>query len=232
MSIVTPLAVIRGVTQGGGLAVLLYDPFSLMVWAAAIIGFVLWGRGLFCGWLCPFGAMQEFAHHAGRRLGLPEWEPPRSLGRALLWTGPVALAGLIAVAFIAPDHAETVAEIEPFKTAITMHFDRPWPYVLWAGGWLAVSMVWFKGFCRSICPLGALMRIGGVLRLRRWIPRRAACGSPCQLCRVRCKYDAIAPKGEIRYSECFQCLDCVKIHDDPGQCVPLILKVRGRRMAA
>lgn len=232
LSIVTPLAVIRGVTQGGGLAVLLYDPFSLMVWAAAIIGFVLWGRGLFCGWLCPFGAMQEFAHHAGRRLGLPEWEPPRSLGRALLWTGPVALAGLIAVAFIAPDHAETVAEIEPFKTAITMHFDRPWPYVLWAGGWLAVSMVWFKGFCRSICPLGALMRIGGVLRLRRWIPRRAACGSPCQLCRVRCKYDAIAPKGEIRYSECFQCLDCVKIHDDPGQCVPLILKARGRRMAA
>ena len=76
------------------------------------------------------------------------------------------------------------------------------------------------------------MRIGGVLRLRRWIPRRAACGSPCQLCRVRCKYDAIAPKGEIRYSECFQCLDCVKIHDDPGQCVPLILKARGRRMAA
>ena len=144
----------------------------------------------------------------------------------------MALAGLIAVAFIAPDHAETVAEIEPFKTAITMHFDRPWPYVLWAGGWLAVSMVWFKGFCRSICPLGALMRIGGVLRLRRWIPRRAACGSPCQLCRVRCKYDAIAPKGEIRYSECFQCLDCVKIHDDPGQCVPLILKARGRRMAA
>ena len=231
LSIVTPLAVIRGMVQGGGLAVLLYDPFSLMVWAAAFIGFVIWGRGLFCGWLCAFGAMQEFAHHAGRRLGLPEWEPPRSLGRALLWTGPVALGALVATAFLAPDQAEAVAEIEPFKTAITMHFDRPWPYVAWAVGWLALSMVWFKGFCRSICPLGALMRIGGVLRLQRWIPRRAACGSPCQLCRVRCKYGAIAPKGEIRYSECFQCLDCVKIHDDPTQCVPLILKAKGRRMA-
>ncbi|MBU3028913.1 4Fe-4S binding protein [Paracoccus marinaquae] len=232
LSIVTPLAVIRSAVQGGGLAVLLYDPFSLLVWVAAILGFLLWGRGLFCGWLCPYGAMQEFAHHLGRRLGLREWQPPRAVGRALLWSGPVALVLLVATAFLAPQHAETVAEIEPFKTAITTHFARPWPYVLWAGGWVAVSLVWFKGYCRTLCPLGALMRLGGLLRLRRWIPRRAECGSPCQLCRVRCRYDAIAPKGQIRYSECFQCLDCVTIHDDPAQCVPLRLQARGRRLAA
>ncbi|WP_366466269.1 4Fe-4S binding protein [Paracoccus methylarcula] len=232
LSIVTPLAVIRGVTQGGGLAVLLYDPFSLLIWLTAIPGFFLWGRGPFCGWLCPYGAMQEFAHHLGRLLGLPQWEPPRSWGRALLWTGPVALAGLVATAFLAPEKAESVAEIEPFKTAITTYFMRPWPYMAWAAGWLVLSMIWFKGFCRSLCPLGAMMRLGGLLRLRRWIPRRAECGSPCQLCRVRCRYDAIAPGGDIRYSECFQCLDCVRIHDDARQCVPLILKAKGRRAAA
>ena len=231
LSIVTVLALLRGLREGG-LAVLLYDPFGLLVWAAAILGFLLWGRGFFCGWLCPYGALQEFAHHIGRRLGLPQWEPPRSLGRALLWTGPLALAGLVIIAFAAPGQAEKAAEIEPFKTAITMHFDRPWPYVLWAGGWIAVSAVWFKGFCRTLCPLGAAMRLGGLLRLRRWIPRRAECGSPCQLCRVRCRYDAIAKDGAIRYSECFQCLDCVKIHDDPKTCVPLVLAARRERRAA
>jgi polyferredoxin len=89
----------------------------------------------------------------------------------------------------------------------------------------------FKGFCRYLCPLGALMAIGGVLRLRRWIPRRDECGSPCQLCRVKCNYEAITPSGEIQYSECFQCLDCVTIHDDADQCVPLILKGRAARRA-
>ena len=232
LSIVTPLAVLRGLIQGGWLAVLLYDPFSLVIWVVALAGLVLWGRGLFCGWLCPYGAMQEFAHHAGRRLGLPEWRPAPSLGRALLWTGPLALAGLALTAILAPAHVETVAEIEPFKTAITTHFLRPWPYVLWAGGWLVLSMVWFKGFCRSVCPLGALLRIGDALRLRRWIPRRAECGSPCQLCRVRCRYDAIAATGQVRYSECFQCLDCVTIHDDPRRCVPLILAARSKVRAA
>jgi len=72
------------------------------------------------------------------------------------------------------------------------------------------------------------MAIGGMIRGRDWIARRAECGSPCQLCRVKCKYGAIEPTGKIQYSECFQCLDCVTIHNDRRQCVPLILADRGR----
>ncbi|MEO0363122.1 MAG: 4Fe-4S binding protein, partial [Pseudomonadota bacterium] len=83
---------------------------------------------------------------------------------------------------------------------------------------------------RYVCPLGALMAVGGVLRGRDWIARRAECGSPCQLCKVKCAYGAIKPTGEIRYAECFQCLDCVQIHDDREQCVPLILAAKGRRL--
>lgn len=228
LSIVTALAVLRAAVEGGSLAVLVYDPFSLLVWAVAILGLFLWGRGLFCGWLCPFGAMQEFAHHAGRLLRLPEWNPPARWDRRLKWVKYVALAGLVAIAFVRPDAAETAAEIEPFKTAVTTFFQREWYFVAYALFWLGLGMVTFKGFCRYLCPLGALMALGGVLRLRKWIPRRAECGTPCQLCRVRCRYGAIERSGKIDYSECFQCLDCVSIHDDKAQCVPLILAARRR----
>ena len=232
LSIVTVLGVIRTGVFGGSFNFLAYDPFGTLVWIVAILGFVLWGRGLFCGWLCPFGALQEFAHHLGRLLRLPQWEVSRAWDQRLKWIKYVLLAGLIATIFIAPDSTDKVAEIEPFKTAITVFFVRDWYYVLYAAFWLILGMVTFKGFCRYVCPLGAFMAIGGMIRTRSWIPRRADCGSPCQLCKVKCKYGAIKQTGEIQYDECFQCLDCVTIHDDPAQCVPLILAARGKRKAA
>ena len=71
LSIVTVLAVLRSVVDGGGFSYLLYDPFSLAIWGIAIFGFVLWRRGLFCGLFCPFGALQEFAHYIARALRFP-----------------------------------------------------------------------------------------------------------------------------------------------------------------
>ncbi|MDX3975293.1 4Fe-4S binding protein, partial [Shinella sp.] len=184
--------------------------------------------GLFCGWLCPFGAMQEFAHHAGRLLRLPQWNPSPLWDRRLKTGAWLSLAGLIAVTFLAPAKIETAAEIEPFKTAVTTLFQREWYYVAYAVFWLLLAATTFKGFCRYVCPLGAVMALGGMLRTRRWIPRRVECGSPCQLCRVRCPYGAIRKAGDIAYRECFQCLDCVSIHDDKAQCVPLVLAQRKR----
>jgi NosR/NirI family transcriptional regulator, nitrous oxide reductase regulator len=230
LSVVTPLAMLRTGLDGGSLAFLLYDPFSLLIWAVAILGFVLWGRGLFCGWLCPFGALQEFAHHAGRLMRLPEWNPSARWDRRLKGLKYVLLAALVGVTILAPAHLDKAAEIEPFKTAITTFFLREWPYVAYAALWLIFGLFTFKGFCRWVCPLGALMAIGGLFRGRDWIARRAECGSPCQLCRVRCRYGAIKATGQIEYSECFQCLDCVTIHNSTSACVPLILAGRGRSL--
>lgn len=229
LSVVTVIAVLRAALGNGSFAVLLYDPFSLLIWIVAIAGFVLWGRGLFCGWLCPFGALQEFAHHIGKALKLKQLNVPDWLDLHLRKAKYITLFGLIFVAFFAPRYADKASEIEPFKTAITVIFVREWYYVLYAVFWLVIGMVTFKGFCRYVCPLGAFMAIGGRLRGHDWIARRDDCGSPCQLCRVKCKYGAIEKSGRIQYDECFQCLDCVTIHDSDRLCVPLILKAKKER---
>ncbi|MCV6596403.1 MAG: 4Fe-4S binding protein [Mangrovicoccus sp.] len=229
LSIVTVMATITTLAQGGSLGFLAYDPFSALIWIAVILGFILWGRGLFCGWLCPFGVLQEFAHKVGRLMRLPQLRVGDRADWWLVRFKYLAFAGLIATALIAPEHVDSAAEIEPFKTAITVFFVREWYYVAYAAFWLLLGMVLFKGYCRYVCPLGAFMAIGGLLRGRDWIARRAECGSPCQLCRVKCDYRAIKPSGEIAYSECFQCLDCVEIHEDESQCVPLILAAKKAR---
>ncbi|WP_136439945.1 4Fe-4S binding protein [Pacificoceanicola onchidii] len=230
LSIATPIAVARTALDGGSYAFLLYDPFSLMIWAVSLIGFVFWGRALFCGWLCPFGALQEFAHHLGRFLRLPQIEPNAVWDTRLKGLKYVVLAGFVALLFTRPEAIDTAIEVEPFKTAITTFFIREWYFVAYAVGLLLLSMVLFKGFCRYLCPLGAVMAVGGLLRGRDWIARRTECGSPCQLCKVKCNYKAIAPSGKVQYSECFGCLDCVTIHDDSAQCVPLILAAKGRSL--
>ncbi len=223
LSIVTVIGVIRTAFEGGSFDFLLYDPFSLLLWGVVLASFFVWGRGFFCGWLCPFGALQEIAHHVGQRLKLPQLRVSARADRWLKKLKYVLLLGLILSALFMPALAATLAEIEPFKTSITVYFLREWYYVAYAALWLLLGMVFYKGFCRYVCPLGAFMAIGGLLRSWDWIKRREACGSPCRLCTVRCKYQAIERSGKIDYSECFQCLDCVKIHDDRKTCVPLVL---------
>ncbi|MEP3233067.1 MAG: 4Fe-4S binding protein [Hyphomicrobiales bacterium] len=230
LSIATVLGVIRGLLQGQSLEFLVYDPFSLLIWGAVIVSFVLWGRGLFCGWLCPFGAMQEFASKLGEMIGIAQYRVPERLDYWLRYTKYFVLAGLVYAALFAPALTEKLNEIEPFKTAVTVYFMREWYYVAYAVGLLIFSMFVFKGFCRYVCPLGAVMAIGGVLRISKWIDRRIECGSPCQLCKVTCDYNAIKKTGEIRYDECFQCLECITIHDDDEQCVPQVLAARGTKL--
>ena len=230
LSIVTPLGMIRTVIDGGSFLFLLYDPFSLLLWLIVLMSLPFWGRAFFCGWLCPFGAMQEWAAKLGRWLRLPAWRVPAIWDRRLKRVKYGVLAVLVCSATISASWLDGMVEIEPFKTAITLGFIRYWPFAIYAALCIALSILIFKGFCRYLCPLGAFLALGDRLRLRPWIMRREACGSPCQLCSVRCNYQAVKSDGTIDYAECFQCLDCVTIHDDPRQCVPLVLASKGKTL--
>lgn len=226
LSIVTVQGLVKGAARGVDFGFLLYDPISLLLWAYVAVASIIWGRGTFCGWLCPFGALQEFADALGRLLRLRQVRVPGWLDGRLVLLKYGVLAVLLVTALIAPTQAETVAEVEPFKTAITLTFLRDLPFVIYAGFWLVLGTVTFKPFCRYVCPLGAFLALAGRLRVLDWIPRRTACGSPCQLCTVRCRYKAIRRDGSIRYDECFQCLECVGIYADQGRCVPLVVAAK------
>jgi transcriptional regulator of nitric oxide reductase len=229
LSIVQITGAIKSLRAGQGLASFLYDPISLLLIVFTVITFFAWGRGTFCGWLCPFGALQEFVALLARRLGVRARRLPPRLARVLDRGRYFILAGLAAAAFWMPQLASRLVEVEPFKTAITVSFDRSWPFVAYAVALLLISAVYYKFFCRFLCPLGAAITLGGKLRLPDWLTRRKECGQPCQTCRYRCTYDAIEPSGKINYDNCFQCLDCVGIYHDDQRCAPLILYRRKGR---
>ncbi len=229
LSIVTVLAAVRAAVDAWSLSFLLYDPVSLLLWGYVLVTLFVWGRGTFCGWLCPFGALQELLHALGRVFRLPQLRIPAKWDRQLVLVKYVALAALLIAVVISTTVADAMVEVEPFKTAITLAFDRAWPFVLYAAGLLALNLFVFKAFCRFLCPLGAALALPTRFFRFNWIQRRAECGTPCQLCKVRCGYGAIERSGGIDYSECFQCMACIAIHDDPSVCVPLVLGARKPR---
>ncbi|MEJ8814795.1 4Fe-4S binding protein [Variovorax ureilyticus] len=228
LSIVNITAVVQAVASGRDLGFLLYDPMTVVLWAFVALTLLVWGRGTFCGWLCPFGALQELLAQAARFAGVRRIRLHRELDAKLKRVKYGVLAVIVGLAVMSPAWSDRAVEVEPFKTAITLGFVRSWPFVAWAAGWLLAGAFVYKGFCRYLCPLGAGLGLLGRVRLLRWIPRRSECGTPCQTCRHRCEYQAIRPTGTIVYEECFQCLDCVAIHDSAQRCAPLIAKERDR----
>ncbi len=230
LSIVQITGAIKSMAAGAGLKSFLYDPVSLLLIAFTLLSLAVWGRGSFCGWLCPFGALQEFVALAARALHVPQWRLPARLAQPLARSRYAVLALLVGSAALAPDAAEKLVEIEPFKTAITVGFQRELPFLLWAVGLLLAGAFVYKFYCRFACPLGAALTMGGRLRRWNWLPRIAACGQPCQRCRIACNYDAIAPGGAIDYDECHQCLDCVGIYHDKQRCGPQLLLARKGRV--
>ena len=222
LTIVNITAAIESLSSGGDLSFFLNDPMTVILWLFVGISLLVWGRGTFCGWLCPFGALQELISLLAQALGQRQRRLRAALDTRLKRIKYLLLAAMMVSLYAAPPMAEWLVELEPFKTAISLYFVRDWPYVAWAIFCLLLSGFIYRGYCRYLCPLGAALASVEFLRVCSWIPRRKECGTPCQTCRHRCEYQAITPTGKIDYQECFQCLDCVSIYQDTQRCFPLI----------
>ena len=203
---------------------LLSDPLLIVLMSYVIVTFFIWGRGVFCGWLCPFGALQEITANVGKFLKIKQIKIPEKYNKASLNIKYFILLMLLMTCFITPNFLNLGSEIEPFKTAISMKFYREWYYVLYAVLLLAAGLFIERFFCRFICPLGAFMAIGGKLRIfNSFLKRRNECGSPCKLCSNECPIDAIEKNGKINMNECFYCLDCQSLYYNEHKCPPLVV---------
>jgi len=231
LSVVNIYTLFLAIWDGFSLNVFLMDPVLFILWTYTFISLFVWGRGLFCGWLCPFGALQEMAAWLGEKLKFRQVKVPEKWHRRLILLKYPILLVLVGTAFYSLELAEKLVEVEPFKTGITLIFVRYWPFVAYAVGLLVVGMFIHKFYCRYLCPLGAGLAVLGKLRLFNWLDRVELCGKPCQHCKNSCGINAIHKDGRIDYNECIQCLECVVILKDQSQCVDKVLEKKRQRQA-
>lgn len=228
LSVVNILSVINAALTGFSWEYFLMEPLIFILWGAVFAGLLFWGRGAYCGWLCPFGALQELSNKLARLCKVPQWLVPWKLHERLWPIKYLIFLGLFGVSLHSLSLAEQLAEVEPFKTAIILHFVRDWPYVLFALAMLLPGLFIERFYCRYLCPLGAALAIPARLRMFVWLKRYRQCGNPCQVCENECPVQAIHPEGDINPNECIYCMHCQERYHDDHVC-PVRVKARQRR---
>jgi len=207
-----------GIIVGPG--VYLRDMALLFMVGFTVVTTLLFGR-VFCGFLCPFGALQDLITRiVPRRLqrGLPQ----RIHDRAIYLKYGILL--LIVVLAAVPAQISVYQYFEPFGTVFYLSSSP----LLWsiAVGFLMASAVVPRFYCRYACPLGAALGVASLLSIFR-IRRVEQC-APCKVCEHACPTGAIRGP-EIDFKECVRCNVCeTKLLTKAGVCRHSMDFVRSR----
>jgi polyferredoxin len=199
------------------------EPSAMIILAAVIVLTLLFSRG-FCGWICPFGSVQEWIGVLGRKILRKRFNPTGRWDNALRYLKYVVLAVIVTLTW----HTGTLVfrSYDPFLAFFHLGnglTELPWAYAI-LGVVILGSLVVERFFCKYACPLGAVLGITGKLGLTKVRRDPTGCKN-CNLCQQKCHaHIDFLSVTEIRSAECNHCLDCVV--DCPK---PNVLSVRGPR---
>lgn len=124
------------------------------IWYVLVLGVLLltllWGRNLYCSWLCPFGAVQEGIYKA---LNLMSYKPNQKIiswARKSRWIF-IWLAAMLAFFFNNPG----IASYEPFSVFFSGNGNTSQWIIM--GLVLLLSIVIPRFWCRLFCPIGVVL---------------------------------------------------------------------------
>jgi len=130
LSIVNVLAFLHALRTDFRWDYFLMAPLIFILWFATAASLLFWNRGAYCGWLCPFGALQELTNRLAKFLKAPQLKTSFAVHQRLTALKYIVFLVLFGISLSALGAAEQVAEVEPFKTAIILRFARGWPFAL------------------------------------------------------------------------------------------------------
>jgi NosR/NirI family transcriptional regulator, nitrous oxide reductase regulator len=184
-----------------------------------------WGKGAYCGWICPCGALAETMgdDHRQKMPHGPIWNRLNMVGQVVLAAAFLLLIARV-ISWCAPATRMGVLSAKIFSGLLSNWslFGVPLNYYhivdVFLAGIIGVGMYfWFSGrvWCRFACPLAALMHIYTRFSKFRIFAEKSKCIS-CNVCTSVCHQGIdimnFANKGlPMEDPECVRCSACVQM---------------------
>ena len=181
---------------------------------------VLLGRFI-CGFLCPFGWLQDLLHKIpGKKLSTERLKPLTYLKYAVLFFTVIALPALVVndvgmgdpffCKYLCPqgvlEGAIPLSVVDPgIRSALGQLFTGKLMILI---GVFVLSVLFYRPFCKWICPLGAfyaLMNKVSLLGIKVDQHRCISCGT----CAKTCKMDVKVTESP-NHTECIRCGKCIR----------------------
>lgn len=196
--------------------------FAFYVAGFLIFVGALMGR-LVCGWLCPFGWIQELLYKIPfvkklRKLPGDKWLRYLKYVILLVFVVLLPMTVLDLVGQGSPWFCKYICPSGTLMAGFPLAVLNPairagmGGLFLWKAGILVVvallSILVYRPFCRYLCPLGAVYGLFNPISLYRFRIDEARC-TKCGICQKACKLD-IPVYQKPNSMECIRCGDCKK----------------------
>ena len=197
------------IAQFGALHIFPFVAVGLLVVVGAFFG------TLICGWVCPFGFLQDLA----AKVPTPKFDPPR-------WTSHFRYVVLIVTVLAVPyffgeGHWLFVCRVCPaggLEAGVPNMIAqaRAGEPVVWPNAVKVTIIVLFlvaiffmkRPWCRVFCPLGAIYGLFSRFSMCRMVVDKDSCNE-CGACEKVCPVD-LEVRKEVGGMECIQCGDCIR----------------------
>jgi len=179
--------------------------FSIVFLGLLVVISLIFGR-VFCGWVCPQGALQEFLY----RIPIKKTVQPTHRNFFSIILPGLVFMTVFLISFFA--RISLLCAYDPFAAAFQLTGTVAVVIILII---LALfSLFSYRPFCKYVCPLGFLLGLaswaGDKLKIR-WIGQSVHC-TTCAQCKKECTSQALIEHNqELRISS-YDCIECGNCH--------------------
>ncbi|MDA8441766.1 MAG: 4Fe-4S binding protein [Peptococcaceae bacterium] len=191
--------------------------FSNFILLGTLITVTLAAGGVFCGWFCPVGTVQDWLYVLRRKVVKAPIQMPRKLDKGLRGLKYVVL--ILVLGFTIQGVTLWFADYDPFKALFAFELKNPVTYVV-LGLTIVFSLLVERFWCKYLCPLGAILAPLAKLGILQ-VSKTEAC-SQCNTCLNGCPM-GLSAIGELG---CVNCMECVSSCHKPQATVVQLGKIK------